>query len=162
MAKGTVLSEYIEWRDNVPHVVGREAFTKTSLSAMASVAVSLPYEPLTIKDDDGYDVPDPKELKYVGMTCGEVMMIRQAKAASYGDYDATNMLLDRICGKPKQSIDSLNVAVTLQDYLNTLPPPPEVQDVTNLLELRPEDSGRLHAAKLKRAQAKTNELVEDL
>jgi hypothetical protein len=157
---GTVLKTQIEWRDNVPHVVGKEAFTKVSLSAMAVAAVSLPYKPVTFINDDGEEQVDPEELEFEGLSNGEVMLIRQARNAALGDYDSTVMLLDRICGKPKQQIDSTTMTLTLQDYLAGLPAPPVVTDVTNLLDLKPEDGSQRHAIRLKVAQMQ--DLIDDL
>jgi hypothetical protein len=75
---------------------------------LASTALSLPYktDPFSVSDEE-----------FVGMTNAEVMLVRMARLAAGGDLSAANVLLDRVLGKPKQSIESKNVNVSYADVL---------------------------------------------
>ena len=145
-----LLSKVIEWRDNVPYVVGKEVFTKTSLTAMVPAAIATQFKPR--RNRDGEIKEEDKD--FIGLTCGEAMMIRQARDASYGALDATEFLTDRLCGKPKQSVESTSLTMTFQDYLDTLPPPPQINvvEIEALLELKPDDASQAHSLKLRKLQ----------
>ncbi|KKL67938.1 hypothetical protein LCGC14_2130000, partial [marine sediment metagenome] len=46
-----------------------------------------------------------------------VMMLRMSQSAARGNFKATDMLLDRILGKPKMVSESKNLNLSYQDYL---------------------------------------------
>ena len=51
------------------------------------------------------------------MTNAEVMIVKLARSAAGGDQEATSMLLDRVLGRPKQSVESKNLSMTYADVL---------------------------------------------
>lgn len=127
---------YFEWRDNIPYVVDREPTTRQSLSALIAGATVLPYEhPKERK---------PDEERFKGLSNVEVLAIRLAEKAANGDYDATNQVLDRILGKPKQETQNVTVSVTYADYLDNLDrriqanTTVQIEDVSPTLEIKEE------------------------
>lgn len=60
------------------------------------------------------DPLDP-DFPYNGMTCAEVMVRKQIlKAAQTGDAE---MVMDRLLGRPKQSVESTKLSLTYEDFL---------------------------------------------
>jgi len=101
-------SRQIVWKNNAPIVEVVEIIPKEVISDMAGAALSMPY-----LDPDDIDEP-----RFKGRSCVEVTLMKIAEeAASRGDRDALNLLLDRFIGKPKQSIESKKVTVNYSDYL---------------------------------------------
>lgn len=97
----------VAWNpDGSPVVVTVPMLTKSQIGDMATAAISLLYnDPLGL------------EPEFHGLTNAEVMMIRVARRAAAGDFSATDMILDRVLGKPKQSSENVNVKVTYEDFL---------------------------------------------
>ena len=58
------------------------------------------------------------EPEFEGLTCQQVIIRKARRNAISGDQAAINAWLDRVIGKPKQSVENLNVGVTLQEYLD--------------------------------------------
>ena len=56
--------------------------------------------------------------RYVGMTKLEVAQHKQMDAAARGDSDALVRIEDRLMGKPKQQVESVQISATLEDFLN--------------------------------------------
>ena len=65
---------------------------------------------------DKYDGDDPR---FQGKTRLEAAVLSLAKDATL-DADARREFLDRIMGKPKQRVDSVNVNMNLNDYLKQI------------------------------------------
>jgi len=100
----------IVWGDDgVPRPEAVPALTPQGISELSTVALSLPFVPR------GDAFPEDKEFE--GMTNAEVMVIRLARAAASGDLSATSQLLDRVLGKPKQSVESKSLTLTYADVL---------------------------------------------
>lgn len=57
------------------------------------------------------------EPDYVGMTYGEVAVMRQVKVAALGSRDALEMLLDRTEGKAIQTNVNATVGMSYMDFL---------------------------------------------
>jgi hypothetical protein len=157
----TRLRTQLEWNDNgLPRVVGKEIISKAAVNDLNNAAFTLPY--VLEVDENGEVLEGEKEFE--GMINAEVAAIRRARSAAKGDYDSHVFMLDRICGKPKQSVESTSMSMTYQEYLNTLPPPPSDEEVeaqvTALLELRPEDGSHAQSIKLRRLQYQ--EMTDDL
>ena len=57
-----------------------------------------------------------KDPELIGMTLLEAGIYAAAKAAAGGDVDALNKLLDRLMGKPMQTV--VSASGTLKDFLN--------------------------------------------
>lgn len=60
------------------------------------------------------------EPRFEGMTNAEVMWIRTAEKAASGDLAATNLILDRVLGKPKQSVESMSMSMSYPEFLEFL------------------------------------------
>lgn len=109
---GTELRSEIEWVNGMPRLVYREAYTKPALSALTHSVLALPFVPREGNEED---------QQYIGLTMGEVMLMRQAASASYGDLLSTQYFSDRILGKPKQSVETTSISMTISEYLDALP-----------------------------------------
>lgn len=55
--------------------------------------------------------------RYVGMTKLEVAQHKQMDAAARGDGQALEKIEDRLMGKPKQQVESVQISATLEDFL---------------------------------------------
>lgn len=99
------------------NVAETRAFSKRQLNAMYAASLALPYEKK--KDSDGFI--EPGEETFEGMTMGEAMYYRLARAASWGDMDAIKLMGDRTLGKPKQELEvSGKIELTCTEYLEQL------------------------------------------
>ena len=108
---------YVKWKDGVPYPVGTYLLSKQNIEDLHLVALSSPYEPDdTLPEDQYWD----EKLRYEGMTKGEVMILKLTEKASQGNMHAMSMVLDRILGKPKQSVESKTMTMTYKDYLDHL------------------------------------------
>lgn len=96
------------WKDGMPVVTG----APVRLSRDPSVSVP---ELLRACLDLPYDGPDPS---LAGRTLGEAMIVNLTRQAASGDHDARTTILDRILGKPKQSIESVTLSGDLNDFLD--------------------------------------------
>ena len=83
---------------------------KSQIAGLVPVAASLRYT----GPESG-----PGE-KFEGMSNIEVATIRQAEAAADGNFDELKDIRDRILGRPKQSVERLNINVTYEDKLREL------------------------------------------
>lgn len=106
----------ITWVNGVPEPTYGKIVETQSVKKLARVAASLPYEGEWDEDLEMY-ILDPR---FRGMTNIEVMWIRLAEKAANGDMSAANMILDRILGKPKQSVESTSLSMTYQEFLKSL------------------------------------------
>ena len=87
---------------------------------------------------DMYDGDDPK---YEGMTRLEVAILSLARDAAT-DPDARKEFLDRSMGKPRQRVDSMNVNVTLQGFLEQL-----ADEDDNIVDAAPRAASSVDEAK---------------
>lgn len=135
----------IEWRDGKPVAVFRGNLEKPQINDLLVAALSTEY---TGDFDEESEVITSIDPQYVGLTNGEVMAIRLAKLAANGNLKAMEMLMDRILGKPKIAMETVNMQMTYQDFLNKMaeeehaplvldtttgpvaPPVPETIDIT--------------------------------
>ncbi len=105
----------IKWVNGVP-----EPFVKsinpTSIKTLATTALSMPYQGEYSSELDTFIM----EPRFEGMTNAEVMWIRTAEKAAAGDLAATNLILDRVLGKPKQSVESMSMTMTYPEFLEHL------------------------------------------
>jgi hypothetical protein len=72
------------------------------------------------------------EPEFVGLTCGEVAIIRQTLYAANGSQDSLNFLLDRAIGKAQQTNLNLNATMTYQDFLDKTAAELEKENVINV------------------------------
>jgi hypothetical protein len=99
----------IVWgKDGLPAPATTPLITKPQIEALVSASLSLPY------DGDKLGL----EPEFDGLTNVEVMMIRMARGAANGDLELAKELLDRVLGKPKQSVESKSLSLSYEDFLN--------------------------------------------
>jgi hypothetical protein len=107
--------------DGVPRPANVPLLNKQSIEDLAITALSLPY------------MPDPLSLteteEFLGMSNAEVMIVKLARAAAAGSMQATETLLDRVLGRPKQSLESKSMTMTYADVLKEKAARAEAVDV---------------------------------
>lgn len=103
----------IEWVNGVPEPC-YGYINPSSIKKLAVAAASIPYSGEWDADLE-MNIIEPR---FEGLTNVEVMWIKVAEKAARGDLDATNMMLDRILGKPKQSVESTSMTMSYQEFLN--------------------------------------------
>lgn len=64
-----------------------------------------------------YDADPILEPEYMGLTNGQVIMMKQVELAVKGDGSALDRLLDRMIGKPEQVNKNLNVQGTYKEFM---------------------------------------------
>jgi hypothetical protein len=105
----------VEWDPNTGEPVVRvtSIFTKAQVSQIAMAAASMPY----VDPDDELRAALGLPLsEFAGMTNLEVMLIRQARrAAESGEPEA---FLDRLVGKPTQSVEKHTITETYEGFLD--------------------------------------------
>ena len=136
-APGIIQKRMIIWGpDGVPRPSAVPALTPQGIGDLAAVALSLPYKlkPLKVfpplaKDASAVEKGRRQleeeeaqreyedELEFEGMTNAEVMIIRMARTAACGDQAAADKMLDRVLGRPKQSVESKSMTMTYADVL---------------------------------------------
>lgn len=90
---------------------------REQMTQLHHAALALPYEGEWDPDLQEYVPEDPR---YVGMTLGEVMVLRRAIAAASGNEAAYRDIADRVMGKAKQSVESVNMDMSYTDFLDML------------------------------------------
>jgi len=106
---GVINRRMIVWGpDGVPRPESVPMLSPKAIEDLSITALSLPYKP---------DPLAPSDKEFEGMTNAEVMLVRLARTAAGGSLAATETLLDRVLGRPKQSIESKNVNVSYADVL---------------------------------------------
>lgn len=121
---GVIQKRMIVWGpDGVPRPSSVPALTPQGIGDLAAVALSLPYKiadvPPNLPDKEHQEAVQRREeeMEFEGMTNAEVMIIKLARSAAGGDQEATSMLLDRVLGRPKQSVESKSMTMTYADVL---------------------------------------------
>lgn len=87
----------------------------------------------------------PQDIQHIGKVKLEVAIERQIDDAAAGSLKALDWIYDRTVGKAKQSVESVNLTMTYQEYVaNKTPVPTEeelkeigltVEDITDQLDL---------------------------
>jgi hypothetical protein len=106
---GVINKRMIVWGpDGVPRPASTPVLSPKNLEDLATTALSLPFvsDPLSLSDKE-----------FEGMTNAEVMLVRLARAAAGGSQAATEAMLDRVLGRPKQSLESKSMTMTYADVL---------------------------------------------
>lgn len=125
---GAVNRRLVVWGpDGLPVPASVPLLSKPQIDNLAAAALSLPYQPTPPSNSLPKEKFEEEQQRYLaecaefeGMSNAEVMMVRLARAAANGDKDTANMLLDRVLGKPKQSVESKTMKLTYEDYLQEL------------------------------------------
>lgn len=113
--RGLIKATAIQWVQGVPEPVYRN-ITPKSVKELATTALSMPY--VGVYDEElGMHVIEPE---FEGMSNAEVMWVKVARKAADGELEATKIILDRVLGKPKQSIESTTMSLTYPEFLEML------------------------------------------
>jgi hypothetical protein len=108
----------INWVDGNPIPAEGRVFTEQNIKDLAKCAASMKYS----EEDDALQLyPELYGLSYM-----EVSLIKLAQTAAEGHLPATEMLLDRTIGRPKQTTENKNLNMTYQDLLDSIENPPGV------------------------------------
>ncbi len=105
----------IKWVNGMPEPAYKD-INPSSVKQLATTALSLPYEG-EYNEELGMNIIEPR---FEGMSNAEVMWVRMAERAAQGDLDAAKILLDRVLGKPKQSVESTSMSLTYPEYLELM------------------------------------------
>lgn len=100
------------WNNGVPELCYGKAVTPTSVKKLAVISASLPYEGEWDEDLEMFII----EERFKGLSNIEVMWMKVAEKAANGDTTSINILLDRILGKPKQSVESASVTMGYEEF----------------------------------------------
>jgi len=146
----------VHWHDGVPVPVQQAVINKQVLADQLVTMLSLPYKGKAIANDLGQTefIPDPT---YEGLTNAQVMLAKLVEGASAGSLEHTRELLDRLLGKPKQHVESVNMQLTYEDYLDQLAKQEDVEEAIDVVA----EKGAIEAvANLK--QRRTDDMVENM
>lgn len=119
------------WKDGVPYL------------ASAPVRVSSnPQEALPELLRKVLDLPyDGSDSSLARLSNAEAIAIQVARSAANGDLNATQMLFDRLLGRPKQSIESVNLTGDLNEFLDKVAEATKIETVeVESTEVVPNDS----------------------
>lgn len=93
-----------------------ENISPQSVKQLATSALSLPYEG---EYDESLGIKVVEE-RFTGMSNAEVMWVKIAEKAAAGDLSAAGLILDRVLGKPKQSVESTSMTLSYPEYLELI------------------------------------------
>jgi hypothetical protein len=122
----SIAGKFIIWKNGIPVPAYVKPFTPQSVNKLLASSLQIEYEPLLNQDG----TPLAGEEKHIGKTKLEVGVERLANTFSRGDQDAITFAFDRLLGKPKQSVESVTISGTYEDFLKACKPPTqeELQD----------------------------------
>lgn len=105
-----------EWSEGMPTPRGRRPMAKEQVQQIHHAAAALPYRGEWSPEQQAWII-DPK---YEGKTMVEVAIIRRFEAAAAGDANAYKDVMDRVLGKPKQALESVNMNLSYTEMLDML------------------------------------------
>lgn len=114
MANLPIHDDDIVWDGDVPRPKVARKLSRDTMNELARCSLSLPYQGIWDSESQRYVIPDPL---YVGKSVGEVLLLQMASDAINGNEKARTELLDRVMGKPKQSVDATVTTMTFNDFL---------------------------------------------
>lgn len=98
----------LRWENNIPYLTSAPERLSTDPTALIPELIrkvlDMPYH----GDNPAFE----------GLSFGEAMVISMAREAADGSDAARTAILDRLLGKPKQSIESVQITGTLNDFLD--------------------------------------------
>lgn len=112
----------IKWVDGTPVPYHQKPFNSDQIKQLIYAAATLPYEgvPYQVDPNDPASIQYFVEPRFKGMTNAEVTAIRLAENAAFGNMEAVNSFYDRTLGKPKMAVETVNVSMGYQEFLDTL------------------------------------------
>lgn len=109
--------KFIKWVNGRPVPVYAQPLNKNQVSDLITAMMSTQYEG---DIDPRTGEPINFDPRFAGMTNAEVMAFRLVQKAANGEDKAITEILDRILGKPKQSVESVGVKMNYRDFLEML------------------------------------------
>lgn len=107
---------YIVWENGIPIKKHKLVVAKEDIQEMKMHAASQIYRGDWDPVNEAF-IPDPR---YEGLTKIEVAQHKLMDRAASGDIQALGQIEDRILGKPKQQVESLQVNATLESFLENV------------------------------------------
>lgn len=114
MANLPIHDDDIVWDGDVPRPKLARKLSRDSMNELARCSLSLPYQGIWDSESQRYVIPDPL---YIGKSVGEVLLLQMANDAVNGNEKARTELLDRVMGKPKQSVDATVATLDFNKFL---------------------------------------------
>lgn len=105
----------IQWVNGIPEP-SYGSINPSSIKQLATATLGLPYEGV-YNEELGIFIEEPR---FKGMSNAEVMWVKIAEKAAAGDLEAAKMILDRVLGKPKQSVETTTMTLTYPEFLEHL------------------------------------------
>lgn len=130
LTKDQLDNNAIVWVNNAPQPRYGGPMGKAQLTQLFSAGLSMPYKGTYAPEEDAYIIED----EYDGKTIGEVIVMKRLQKAAEGDPDATRDILDRVMGKPKQSVESTSVTMSYSDFLEMSA---NEEDELNVIDITP-------------------------
>jgi hypothetical protein len=127
-AKKVPSSSAIRWENGVPIPVRMETINKNYIPTLLEILVSEEYEGHL--DETGERFIDSR---YAGNSYLEAILRQMVEGAAAGNAKSAEMVLDRLMGKPKQAIESVNMNMSYEQFLDRL-----AEDVAKGPKLDPE------------------------
>lgn len=106
-------NKMFDWVEGMPRPVGRESMQTEQVHQLYHASMALPYRGEWDPHSQQY-VVDPR---YEDMTYGEVIILKQVEKAANGDSKAAESVVDRLIGKPKQSVESKSMHMSYTEFL---------------------------------------------
>ena len=118
------------WQDGMPYL------------ASAPVRVSNnPQEALPELLRKVLDLPyDGSDSTLAGLSNAEAIAVQVARSAANGDLNATQMLFDRLLGRPKQSIETVSLTGDLNTFLDQVAEATKIETIEVEADVVPFDS----------------------
>lgn len=95
----------------------RPRVSKNQAQDTYHAAAAIPYKGEWDEDTQSYII---KDERFRGLTIQEVITLKHADNALTGDQKSIDSWQDRMIGKPKQSVESLNLGMTYTEMLDML------------------------------------------
>lgn len=111
--KNCYVEPYIVWENGIPKKKYKLVMAKEDIQEMKIHAATQMYHGEWDPINQTYIV-DPR---YEGLSKIEVAQHKLMDKAAAGDIDALSKIEDRILGKPKQQVESLQISATLESFL---------------------------------------------
>lgn len=105
-----------EWREGIPSPYGAQPMTKEQVQTLYFAAAALPYNGVWNPETQAWEIPD----RFQGCTTMEVIIQKQFEEAASGNLKATEQVIDRILGKPKQAVDVAMATMSYSEFLEKL------------------------------------------
>lgn len=123
MARKQPFGNWIDWVDGQPVPRYSEPMSQKTAFDLIPSALALPYVPKRYTSGKKKGRILPEEKPFVGMTFGQVMVLRAVMNATSNDASvadqiyAATFLMDRTIGKPKQRTEVIATSLTYSELL---------------------------------------------